>query len=96
MYRTARGYDDVEADIGSNGLASAAVDDPGVILLDLGLPDATDLQVIRGAGSTAGRRPWRSRNPRHSRISHICAVRRRPGGIASNSRLGAGLPSPRR
>jgi two-component system KDP operon response regulator KdpE len=48
MNLTARGYDVVEADTGSQGLASAAVDDPDVILLDLGLPDLTGLEVIRG------------------------------------------------
>jgi two-component system KDP operon response regulator KdpE len=48
MNLTARGYEVVEADSGSKGLAAAAVDQPDVILLDLGLPDLTGMDVIRG------------------------------------------------
>jgi two-component system KDP operon response regulator KdpE len=42
-----RGYEVVEADTGSKGLA-AAVARPDVILLDLGLPDLTGLEFVRG------------------------------------------------
>ena len=48
MNLTARGFEVVEADTGSQGLAAAAVDRPDVILLDLGLPDVSGLDVIRG------------------------------------------------
>jgi two-component system KDP operon response regulator KdpE len=48
MNLTARGYEVVEADTGSKGLAAAAVENPDVILLDLGLPDLTGMDVIRG------------------------------------------------
>lgn len=48
MNLTARGYEVVEADTGSQGLAAAAVENPDVILLDLGLPDLGGMDVIRG------------------------------------------------
>jgi two-component system KDP operon response regulator KdpE len=48
MNLAARGYDVVEADTAAKGLTAAAVDDPDVVLLDLGLPDMTGFDVIRG------------------------------------------------
>ena len=48
MNLAARGYEVVEADTAAKGLTAAAVDEPDVILLDLGLPDLTGLDVIRG------------------------------------------------
>jgi two-component system KDP operon response regulator KdpE len=48
MNLTARGYEVIEAATGTRALAAAAVDEPDVILLDLGLPDLSGLDVIRG------------------------------------------------
>jgi two-component system KDP operon response regulator KdpE len=47
MNLVARGYEVVEADTGTGALAAAASDEPDVILLDLGLPDISGLDVIR-------------------------------------------------
>ena len=54
MNLTARGYDVLEADTGTRALALAASDEPDVILLDLGLPDISGLDVIRGVRAYAG------------------------------------------
>ena len=47
MNLTARGYDVTEADTGTRALSAAAAREPDVILLDLGLPDISGLDVIR-------------------------------------------------
>jgi two-component system KDP operon response regulator KdpE len=48
MNLTARGYDVVEAENGTRALAAAAAAEPDVIILDLGLPDLSGLDVIKG------------------------------------------------
>jgi two-component system, OmpR family, KDP operon response regulator KdpE len=48
MNLTARGFDVIEADTGTRALSAAAAREPDVILLDLGLPDISGLDVIRG------------------------------------------------
>ena len=48
MNLTARGFDVIEADNGTRALSAAAAREPDVILLDLGLPDISGLDVIRG------------------------------------------------
>jgi two-component system, OmpR family, KDP operon response regulator KdpE len=48
MNLTARGFDVIEADTGTKALTYAASREPDLILLDLGLPDVTGLDVIRG------------------------------------------------
>ena len=48
MNLTARRYDVVEAVDGSGGLLAASTRSPDVILLDLGLPDLSGFDVIRG------------------------------------------------
>jgi two-component system KDP operon response regulator KdpE len=48
MNLTARGYEVVEAVDGSGGLLAASTASPDVILLDLGLPDLSGFDVIRG------------------------------------------------
>jgi two-component system KDP operon response regulator KdpE len=52
MNLAARGYDVAQAGTGSAALASVAAQRPHLILLDLGLPDLTGLDVIRGVRST--------------------------------------------
>jgi two-component system KDP operon response regulator KdpE len=47
MNMTARGYQVTEADTGTKALTAAATDEYDVILLDLGLPDVSGLDVIR-------------------------------------------------
>ncbi len=47
MNLTARGFDVTEADTGTRALSAAAAREPDVILLDLGLPDISGLDVIR-------------------------------------------------
>jgi two-component system, OmpR family, KDP operon response regulator KdpE len=48
MNLTARGYDVTEADSGTRALSAAAAEEPDVIVLDLGLPDVSGLDVIKG------------------------------------------------
>jgi two-component system KDP operon response regulator KdpE len=48
MNLTARGYDVIEADTGTRALAAAATAEPDVVVLDLGLPDLSGLDVIKG------------------------------------------------
>jgi two-component system KDP operon response regulator KdpE len=48
MNLVARGYAVTEADTGTKALIAAAETEPDVILLDLGLPDVSGLDVIRG------------------------------------------------
>jgi two-component system, OmpR family, KDP operon response regulator KdpE len=48
MNLTARGYEVIEAGTGTRGLTAAASQQPDVILLDLGLPDVSGFDVIRG------------------------------------------------
>jgi two-component system KDP operon response regulator KdpE len=48
MNLTARGYDVSEAEDGTRALAAVAADEPDVVVLDLGLPDLTGLDVIKG------------------------------------------------
>ncbi len=43
----AKGYDVVTADTGEAGLSQAALCDPDVVVLDLGLPDVDGIQVCR-------------------------------------------------
>jgi two-component system, OmpR family, KDP operon response regulator KdpE len=47
MNMTARGYEVTEADTGTEALTAAATSDYDVILLDLGLPDVSGLDVIK-------------------------------------------------
>ncbi len=47
MNMTARGYQVTEADTGTKALTAAAAQDYDVILLDLGLPDLSGMDVIR-------------------------------------------------
>ena len=53
MNLTARGYDVTEADSGTRALTAAAAKEHDVILLDLGLPDISGLDVIRGVRAYA-------------------------------------------
>ena len=48
MNLTARGYEVIEAENGTRALAAAAAAEPDVIVLDLGLPDLSGLDVIKG------------------------------------------------
>ena len=50
---TARGYDVVTAEDGTGALNEHAVQEPDVIVLDLGLPDIDGLEVIRAIRSTS-------------------------------------------
>jgi two-component system KDP operon response regulator KdpE len=54
MNLTARGYEVLEAGNATRALAAAAAEDPDVILLDLGLPDLSGFEVIRGVRKYAG------------------------------------------
>jgi two-component system KDP operon response regulator KdpE len=47
MNLTARGFEVSEAESGTRALTAAAAREPDVILLDLGLPDMSGLDVIR-------------------------------------------------
>jgi two-component system KDP operon response regulator KdpE len=47
MNLTARGYEVLEAATGRDALAAARTDQPDLVLLDLGLPDLSGLEVIR-------------------------------------------------
>jgi two-component system KDP operon response regulator KdpE len=53
MNLTARGYEVTEADTGTKALSAAATEEPDVILLDLGLPDLSGLDVIRAVRAYA-------------------------------------------
>jgi two-component system KDP operon response regulator KdpE len=53
MNLTARGYDVTEAETGTRALAAAANEDHDVIVLDLGLPDLSGLDVIKGVRAYA-------------------------------------------
>jgi two-component system, OmpR family, KDP operon response regulator KdpE len=53
MNLTARGYEVIEANTGTRGLTAAASQQPEVILLDLGLPDVSGFDVIRGVRAYA-------------------------------------------
>jgi two-component system KDP operon response regulator KdpE len=53
MNVTARGYEVTEADTGAKALAAAATGEHDVILLDLGLPDVSGLEVIRAVRAYA-------------------------------------------
>jgi two-component system, OmpR family, KDP operon response regulator KdpE len=53
MNLTARGYDVSEADTGTAALSAAAGAEHDVILLDLGLPDLSGMDVIRGVRAYA-------------------------------------------
>jgi two-component system KDP operon response regulator KdpE len=53
MNLTARGYDVTEAETGTRALTAAAAAEHDVILLDLGLPDISGLDVIRGVRAYA-------------------------------------------
>ena len=48
MNLTARGFEVIEADNGTHALSAAAARNPDVVILDLGLPDISGLDVIRG------------------------------------------------
>ncbi len=48
MNLTARGYEVTEADSGTRALSAAAADEHDVIVLDLGLPDLSGMDVIKG------------------------------------------------
>jgi two-component system KDP operon response regulator KdpE len=48
MNLSARGYEVTEAETGTRALSASAAVEPDVILLDLGLPDISGLDVIRG------------------------------------------------
>ena len=48
MNLTARGYEVTEADSGTRGLSAAAAQEHDVIVLDLGLPDLSGMDVIKG------------------------------------------------
>ena len=48
MNLTARGYEVLEAETGTRALAAAATAEPDVVVLDLGLPDISGLDVIKG------------------------------------------------
>jgi two-component system KDP operon response regulator KdpE len=53
MNLTARGYEVTEAETGTRALSAAASVEHDVILLDLGLPDLSGLDVIRGVRAYA-------------------------------------------
>jgi len=53
MNLTARGYEVTEADSGTRALTATAAKEHDVILLDLGLPDISGLDVIRGVRAYA-------------------------------------------
>ena len=53
MNLTARGYDVTEAETGTRALSAAAAVDHDVIVLDLGLPDISGLDVIKGVRAYA-------------------------------------------
>jgi two-component system, OmpR family, KDP operon response regulator KdpE len=53
MNLSARGYEVTEADSGTRALSAAAAEDHDVILLDLGLPDISGLDVIKGVRAYA-------------------------------------------
>ena len=53
MNLAARGYEVTEADTGTRALTAAAAQEHDVILLDLGLPDISGLDVIRGVRAYA-------------------------------------------
>jgi two-component system KDP operon response regulator KdpE len=53
MNLTARGYDVLEAETGTRALAAAATAEPDVLVLDLGLPDISGLDVIKGVRAYA-------------------------------------------
>ncbi|HEY8302052.1 MAG TPA: response regulator, partial [Jatrophihabitans sp.] len=53
MNLTARGYDVTEAETGTRALSAAAAEEPDVILLDLGLPDISGMDVIKGVRAYA-------------------------------------------
>jgi two-component system, OmpR family, KDP operon response regulator KdpE len=53
MNLTARGYDVTEAETGTRALAAAANEDYDVIVLDLGLPDLSGLDVIKAVRAYA-------------------------------------------
>ena len=53
MNLTARGYEITEAESGTRALAEAATTDYDVIVLDLGLPDITGMDVIKGVRAYA-------------------------------------------
>jgi len=53
MNLAARGYEVTEADSGTRALTAAAAAEHDVILLDLGLPDISGLDVIRGVRAYA-------------------------------------------
>ena len=53
MNLTARGYEVTEADSGTRALTAAASKEHDVILLDLGLPDISGLDVIKGVRAYA-------------------------------------------
>jgi two-component system, OmpR family, KDP operon response regulator KdpE len=54
MNFTARDYEVVQARTGTEALTSAARDRPDLIVLDLGLPDVSGVDVIRGVRAHAG------------------------------------------
>lgn len=53
MNLTARGYEVTEADTGTKALVDAATGEHDVILLDLGLPDLSGLEIIRAVRAYA-------------------------------------------
>ena len=53
MNLTARGYEVTEAETGTRALSAAAAVEHDVIVLDLGLPDLSGLDVIRGVRAYA-------------------------------------------
>jgi two-component system, OmpR family, KDP operon response regulator KdpE len=53
MNLTARGYEVTEADTGTRALSAAASVEPDVIVLDLGLPDLSGFDVIKGVRAYA-------------------------------------------
>jgi two-component system KDP operon response regulator KdpE len=53
MNLTARGYDVTEAGTGTDALVAAADGEPDLILLDLGLPDVSGMDVIRAVRAYA-------------------------------------------
>ncbi len=53
MNLTARGYEVTEAETGTRALSAAAAEEHDVIVLDLGLPDISGLDVIKGVRAYA-------------------------------------------